>query len=335
MEFEVRITAQAEMFGNRLRKNVRRLKSWVRSREISCYRIYDRDIPEVPLSVDWYEGYLHIAEYARRSTSSMSDEAHEQWIDAIICAGSEALGVEMTRVFRKQRENQRGKKQYERLSSEGSVVVVSEGGHRFQINLSDYLDTGLFLDHRKTRALIGASAEGKDVLNLFGYTGSFSVYAAAGGAKTTTTVDLSRTYLSWTRRNFELNKISMDSGRHTFVHDGVRRFLDGKSRQGALYDIIVVDPPTFSNSKRMDDHFDVQRDHGALLMKALKVMSQGGVVYFSTNSRRFRMDSASLGHAEMEDITEETIPRDYRDRRIHKCYRIRRSSQGISDRPLL
>lgn len=323
MEFTVRIAAQAEMFSNRLSKNVRRLKSWIRSEGISCYRIYDRDIPEVPFSVEWYEGHLHIAEYARRSTSTLTAEEHERWVAALTQAGAAALDVEISKVFVKRRENQRGKKQYERLSDNGSDLVVGEGGHRFLVNLSNYLDTGLFLDHRKTRAIIGAIAEGKDVLNLFGYTGSFSIYAAAGGAKATTTVDLSRTYLSWARRNFELNGIPLDSERHNLVHDDVRRFLDATSCRGDRYDLIVVDPPTFSNSKRMDEHFDVQRDHVALLRQALSVLSPGGEMYFSTNSRRFRLDAASLEHIHIHDITEETIPRDYRDRKIHRCFRLR------------
>jgi 23S rRNA (cytosine1962-C5)-methyltransferase len=321
-----RTSTQAEMLANRVRKTAKKLRKWAEQQGITCYRIYDRDIPEIPLCIDWYAGRLHIAEYARRTNASMSTAEHEQWLDLLINASAAALDVDRAEIFIKRRQRQRGSDQYERFDSRGATFKVAEGGLTFEVNLSDYLDTGLFLDHRLTRELVRREARGKRVLNLFAYTGSFTVYAAHGGARATTTVDLSQSYLDWTSRNLELNHLN--TPRHRLIQADVLRFLWEPARKFERYDLAVVDPPTFSNSKRMSSHFDILEHHPNLLRRVFELMAPEGVVYFSTNARRFRLDEQSLGQTKIEDISEATIPEDFRDQRIHRCFRLRPAPQG-------
>lgn len=304
----------AEMFANRLRKNRRKLKSWRARSGVSCYRLYDRDIPEIPLAVDVYDGRLHIAEYARPG-------GKPGWLDAAVAAAAMTLEVPPSSVFVKRRERQRGARQYDRVAVKGRRFEVTEGGHRFWVNLSDYLDTGLFLDHRETRARFASEAAGKRVLNLFCYTGAFTVYAAGAGAGATTSVDMSRTYLDWARDNMTLN--GFDPGiKHRFLREDLVQMMDdpGDTRRG--YDLIVVDPPTFSNSKKMRRPFDIQRDHGRLLRFARSRARDGAVIYFSTNFRRFKLDGAATDGMDVVDITEDTMPTDFRNQRIHRCFRM-------------
>lgn len=324
-----RWTKQAEMLANRIRKNEKSLSKWRRKESISCYRSYDRDIPEIPLAIDVYEGRLHVAEYARRTTRDLSDEQRRSWLELLTVRAADQLEVDRDLVFIKRRERQRGATQYERFDRRGAVFIVHEGGLRFRVNLSDYLDTGLFLDHRTTRARVRGEAEGRRVLNLFAYTGSFSVYAADGGARSTTTVDLSATYLDWARENFALNEVTRDRERHQLIRADARRFLEEGAEQGRRWDLIIVDPPSFSNSKRVEEDFDLQRHHGELLRSTLSVLAPGGVIYFSTNLRKFRIDQEALMGVEVENVTEESIPRDYRDRRIHSCYRLTRRRRRV------
>ncbi|HYN28213.1 MAG TPA: class I SAM-dependent methyltransferase, partial [Burkholderiales bacterium] len=227
-----------------------------------------------------------------------------------------------------QRHGQRPEAQYRKLGPRGEDFIVGEGGHRFVVNLTDYLDTGLFLDQRQTRALVQRQAPGRNVLNLFCYTGSFSVYAAAGGAKTSTSVDLSNTYLDWARRNFELN--GMDAGRHRLVRADARRFVGDEATAGQGYDLIVLDPPSFSNSKRMQGVLDVQRDHVALIRGCVEILAPAGELLFSTNLRSFRMDAAALARFKIAEISSQTVPPDFRNRKIHKCWRICRDEGGAS-----
>ena len=236
----------------------------------------------------------------------------------------EVLEVPATQVYLKVRERQRGERQYERLAATGRFHQVAEGGHRFLVNFEDYLDTGLFLDHRDTRRLIGRLAAGKRFLNLFAYTGTATVYAARGGAAATTTVDLSRTYLDWARRNLDLNGIAGPD--HELIHadclDWVR-LVAGRRR----FDLIFLDPPTFSTSKRMDETLDIQRDHVALIRATLRLLEPDGTLIFSNNLRRFRLDSEGLPDLEITDLGPATLPRDFaRNPRIHNCWRIRRSA---------
>jgi 23S rRNA (cytosine1962-C5)-methyltransferase len=296
------------MLANRVRKNARHLGKWARREAVTCWRVYDRDIPEIPITVDSYEGALVINDYR-------AFERDDAWLDAAVAAVRATLAADEVFVKHRERFAHRGaEQQYERQSERGVWRTVREGGHRFRVNLSDYVDTGLFLDHRITRAL-AAAEPAATMLNLFGYTGAFSVYAAAAGMRTTT-VDLSNTYLDWAGENLALNRLTGE-----LVHADVREFLADARRGGRRWDLVVVDPPTFSNSKRMDYTWDLQRDHAALLRDVLAVCS--GVVWFSTNRRRFELalDDPALA---ITDMTRATIPPDFRDARIHHAYRIAR-----------
>jgi 23S rRNA (cytosine1962-C5)-methyltransferase len=327
------VAAVAEMLGNRVTRNARHLGKWARRDGVTCWRVYDRDIPEIPLTIDRYDAALVVADLRRfvgDDRDPEEDDDHParpratddpQWLDAMITAARTALGVAASDVFRKSRRRQAGRRegqQYERLADAGAWREVGEGGRRFHVNLSDYLDTGLFLDHRITRARFAAEAAGKRVLNLFAYTGAFTVYAATAGATASTTVDLSKTYLEWAGRNWAANAI--DGAAHVRVHADVRRFLADARSTGDAWDLAIVDPPTFSSSARMDYTWDVQRDHAALLRDVADVIAPGGVVWFSTNRRKFELDAAVEGT--VTDLTAATIPPDFRDQRVHHVYRI-------------
>jgi 23S rRNA G2069 N7-methylase RlmK/C1962 C5-methylase RlmI len=313
---------QAEMLVNRIRKNRRRLGPWLRAEAVACYRLYDRDIPELPLLVDWYDGRLHVSYLPRDDDGepdrpqSDDDDTRAELLTARI---ADALDVATDDVFLKRRERAPGGTQYERLGRGGPGIEVAEGGHRFLVNLADYVDTGLFLDHRITRRLVAAEARGKRFLNLFAYTGAFTVYAAAAGAASTTTVDLSQRYLDWAGRNLQLNGLVGPA--HRLVRDdAIAALEDGRVSGG--YDLVVVDPPTVSKSKRMRRPFDVQRDHAQLLRDVLAITAPGGAVWFSTNLRRFTLELDPGGRATVEDVTAKTIPPDFRDPRTHRCFRI-------------
>ncbi len=307
---------QAELFANRLRKMARHLRRWP-GRGITCYRLYDRDIPEVPLAVDVYEGRLHIAEYDRPHDRTPAE--HADWLDLMAKTAAEITDVPPERVYLKRRRRQKGTAQYGKVADTAAVCMVHEGGLTFEVNLSDYLDTGLFLDHRNTRGMVRDESAGKRMLNLFGYTGAFSVYAADGGAAETTTVDLSRTYLEWARRNLAAN--GFDKPVHRLQRCDAMEFLR-RHAPGEHYDLAVIDPPTFSNSKRTEEVFDVQRRYTELLLAAAKLMSPGGVIYFSTNFRRFKLDPAAVGPLTIREISRQTVPDDFRNKRIHRCWRM-------------
>ena len=308
---------QAAEFSNRLKKLSRHLRRWPTKRGITCYRIYERDIPEVPLVVDRYEDVLHIAEFDRPHERTAAQ--HADWLDHMVRNAAEALETPRELVFLKHRQRQRGDAQYERVDDRRAMRAVNEGGLKFQVNLSDYVDTGLFLDHRITRSMVREAAAGGRFLNLFAYTGAFTVYAAAGGAAETTTVDLSANYLDWAEENLRLNGLMGPA--HQFIRDDSREFL-ASLRGRPQFDLAVVDPPTFSNSKRLDGDWDVQRDHAGLLQQVLSVMRPGGTVFFSTNFRKFKLDEDALTGAVVREITKHTIPEDFRNKRIHRCWRI-------------
>jgi 23S rRNA G2069 N7-methylase RlmK/C1962 C5-methylase RlmI len=301
------------MFGNRLKKRARHLAKWARRSGVSCYRLYDCDIPEVPLVVDWYEGRLHVSAFAR-DNDPVRDDA---WLEALAVAAGEALGVARADVFAKRRGGQPGATQYERVDAARATFTVHEGGLAFEVNLSDYVDTGLFLDHRETRARVRAEASGKRFLNLFCYTGAFTVHAAAGGASASTSVDLSKTYLEWAGRNLALNRLA--SERHELVRADALEFL---RRPGEPYDLAVLDPPTSSNSKKMRAELDVQRDHVALVNATLAKLRPGGVLWFSTNFRRFKLDAEALEASALEDLSRATLPEDFRDLRARYVWRM-------------
>ncbi len=305
--------APAEMLANRLRKRARHLAKWARRTGVSCYRLYDCDIPELPLVIDWYEGRLHISAYAREGDPARDDA----WLDALAATAGEALGVARADVFAKRRGGQPGATQYERVDAARALFTVHEAGLAFEVNLSDYVDTGLFLDHRETRSRVRAEANGKRFLNLFCYTGAFTVYAAAGGAVASTSVDLSKTYLEWAGRNLALNGLA--APQHELVRADALEFLN---RSVEPFDLAVLDPPTFSNSKKMKSELDLQRDHVALVNATLAKLRPGGVLWFSTNFRRFKLDAPALHVAHIEDLSRATLPEDYRDVRARYVWRM-------------
>jgi 23S rRNA G2069 N7-methylase RlmK/C1962 C5-methylase RlmI len=295
----------AEMLANRVRKNARHLGKWARRTGTTCWRVYDRDIPEVPVTIDTYDGDLVVADYR-------IDAGDRGWLDDIVAAARHALDAREAFVKRHERlVDRRAGHQYER-GAEDAWRVVAEGGHRFRCNLGGYLDTGLFLDHRITRARVAAEPCAT-MLNLFAYTGAFTVYAAAAGMQTTT-VDLSATYLAWARENLELNGLAGE-----LVRADAIEFLADARRAGRRWELAVVDPPTFSNSKRMDGTFDVQRDHVALLDAVAAVTTK--IIWFSTNRRRFRFEW-QRADATIVDETHATISPDFRDPRVHRAWRI-------------
>jgi 23S rRNA (guanine2445-N2)-methyltransferase / 23S rRNA (guanine2069-N7)-methyltransferase len=308
---------QAEEFGNRLKKLARHLRKWPTKRGITCYRLYERDIPEIPLVVDRYEDALHIAEFERPHDRTPAE--HADWLDHLVREAARALETPRELVFVKHRRRQRGSAQYEAVDDRRAMRIVNEGGLKFQVNLSDYVDTGLFLDHRITRGMVRDAAKGARFLNLFAYTGSFTVYAAAGGAAETTTVDLLPGHLDWAEENLRLNGFA--GSQHRMVQADARDYL-ASLRGAPQFDLAVVDPPTFSNSKRMDDDWDVQQDHVDLLAATLARLKPGGLLFFSTNSRKFKFDETSLVDATAREISKHTVPEDFRNKRIHRCWRI-------------
>ncbi len=317
---------QVEVFTNRLNKRAKHIGKWARRNGVTCYRLYDADIPDVPLVVDRYEGYLHLSEY--HAPHKELPGPPETYRARMSDAARRTIGVPEGQVFYKTRRRTGRTEQYEKLSDERVTAVVQEGGLRFLINLSDYLDTGLFLDHRITRAMIrDITSELREsgpvrMLNLFSYTGSFTVYAADGGAAVTVSVDLSGTYTAWANENFRLNGI--DGANHRLETADVFTFLQRELVRGTTYDLIVLDPPTFSNSKKMARILDIQRDHGELLASCASLLRPGGLLLFSTNKRRFRLTDAPRSLA-FTDITSHTIPPDFRNQRIHHAYLAERS----------
>ena len=310
----------AEMFANRLSKDLKHYGRWAQRQGIQCYRLYDADMPEYALAIDIYQGeqrWAHAQEYA--APNSVDPRKAEARLHQALAVIPQVLEIPAERVFLKQRRRQKDRAQYQKLAAHGRFHEVAEGPCRFLVNFTDYLDTGLFLDHRLTRTLIRELARGKRFLNLFGYTGTATVCAAAGGALSTTTVDMSRTYLDWAHRNLALN--GLHGGRHEIIQADVLKWLDRETPR--RYGLIFLDPPTFSNSKRMAENFDVQRDHVALIMKTVRWLEPDGVLIFSNNHQRFKLDREALAELHVQDITRATLPKDFeRNPRIHGCWRI-------------
>lgn len=357
-----------QMFRNRLSKMFRHISKLAKRQGITCYRIYDHDLPEFPFCIELYEDKIYLAEYRRRH--GMTDEEHDAWLESCVPVVSEILDIPDERIYFRQRQRKAGRYgQYEKLSSEQEFFTVKEAGLSFKVNLTDYLDTGLFLDHRITRGMVREEAKGRQVLNLFCYTGSFSVYAAAGGATLVDSVDLSKTYLNWAEENMALNNVqapatdSLPASGNTssitdsqapvnaiaspvnavaspvnaglspgsavptpgqpvchFIHADVKQYLDELPAE--KYDLVIMDPPTFSNSKRMKDFLDIQRDHADLINKTLLAMKSGGVLYFSNNFRNFQLESDKIQAASIKDITKATTPFDFQGKLFRWCYRM-------------
>ena len=310
-------------FANRLKKNFKKLSKWAKQNAITCYRIYDADLPEYAAAIDIYAGeqtWINVQEYEPPKT--IDQHKADQRLAGLLSEIPQVLGVDNAQVFLKIRKKQRSTDQYEKHDDQGRFHIIEEGGCKLLVNFEDYLDTGLFLDHRPIRKLIQQQANNKRFLNLFAYTGSATVHAAMGGAKSTTTVDMSNTYIEWAKKNMALNK---NAGEHEFIQADCLDWLNTEANEAdrKQYDLIFLDPPTFSNSKRMDDVFDIQNDHVQLIKNATALLADNGVLYFSTNFRRFKMELSALSDLSIEDISASTIPEDFlRNPRIHYCWKI-------------
>ncbi|MDR2070611.1 MAG: class I SAM-dependent methyltransferase [Treponema sp.] len=321
---------QGEMLCNRLRKRHRHLKKWARRTGTGVFRLYDRDIPEIPLVLDLYGDAVSGALYKRPYEKEDAQEA--RWLEAMKDAVSLALEIPAARIFLKERSRQRGNSQYSKLPDRRFTLDVTEGGLRFTVNLSDYLDTGIFPDRRLLRSLVRSQAAGKRVLNLFCYTGSFSVYAVAGGAREVDSVDMSRTYLEWASVNFSLNgfdarmiqarDMPAQGGTSPFrlIRGDALRFIAEAHKAGLTWDLIVLDPPAFSNSKAMTGILDIRRDHRELIARTLDLLNPRGKLWFSANPRRFHLETGDFPQAITQDITEQIRDEDFRGKKIPICY---------------
>ncbi len=304
-------------FANRLRKNFKGLQKWTQKENIHCYRLYDRDLPEFNVAIDVYGNLLHVQEYAAPKT--IEEELVRLRRKLIFDEIKAVFNLKRSHLFIKTRKKQKGKKQYEKDKSKGKLIQVQEGPCRFLINLSDYLDTGLFLDHRPVRAMIGKYAEGKNFLNLFSYTGSATIHAAIGGATSTTSVDTSTTYLEWTRKNLANN--GFETQTHQTIKSDCLTWLQDTTEK---YELIFMDPPTFSNTKSKWKTFDIQHDHVKLINAGMNVLSQNGLLIFSTNFRKFKLDPTITKQYDVKDISLKSIPKDFsRNKKIHYCFEIR------------
>lgn len=307
-------------FANRLSKVYKHRSKLAKRQGISCFRVYDNDLPSFPFVVEVYDDKVYVAEYKRNH--GMDETGHETWLEQCLQLMVQTLETDADHVYVKERKrmSHRSDNQYQKLHYGDDFFLVQENGLNFIVNLSQYLDTGLFLDHRITRKMVGDESKGKRVLNLFSYTSSFSVYAAANGASQVASVDLSKTYLMWSENNFKENDLTGKN--YSFIHADVKQYL--KTLPANSFDLIVMDPPTFSNSKRMKDILDIQRDHVELINDCLHCLSEGGILYFSTNSRKFEMDVANINASEIKDITKATTPFDFEGKLFRLCYKIRK-----------
>lgn len=336
------IKYQSELFKNRLAKRSRHLKKWAQRNGIYAYRLYDKDIPEIPLAVDVYfpcgenkvqtgEAFINMALYKRPYEAEYEEEM--KWLNGMAKAAGEVMKIPDEHIFVKIRERQKGKSQYEKLSMQKRTFTINEGGSIFLVNISDYLDTGIFLDHRPLRLQIAKETSGKKVLNLFCYTGTFSVHAMKGNAYSVDSVDLSKTYLDWAEKNMKLNNINPVK---TFFHrSDVKEFLKKKNAEKALWDTIICDPPTFSNSKRTAGFFDINKDWKELCILCLGVLNKNGVLYFSSNSAKLKFDGNALEglyneKLKVTDLTNGSIPEDFCNKKIHRLWSISKDITGQS-----
>ena len=319
LEFDRTSSVTSEVavdFANRLQKNIKKIEKWAKQQGLDAYRLYDADLPEYNLAVDRYADHIVVQEYAAPKNID-ENKARQRLLDAVN-ATLQVTGIETNKLILKVRQKQKGTNQYEKLANKGEYFYVNEYGAKLWVNLTDYLDTGLFLDHRLTRKMLGKMAQGKDFLNLFAYTGSATVHAALGKAKSTTTVDMSNTYLNWAEQNLLLNDI--EGKQHKLIQADCLQWLEKCDRQ---FDLIFVDPPTFSNSKRMEDSWDVQRDHIKLMTNLKRILRPNGTIVFSNNKRGFKMDFTKLEELGLSavEISHKTLPLDFeRNKQIHNCW---------------
>ena len=327
LEFDRTSSVTSEVavdFANRLQKNIKKIEKWAKQQGLDAYRLYDADLPEYNLAVDRYADHIVVQEYAAPKNID-ENKARQRLLDAVN-ATLQVTGIETNKLILKVRQKQKGTNQYEKLANKGEYFYVNEYGAKLWVNLTDYLDTGLFLDHRLTRKMLGEMAQGKDVLNLFAYTGSATVHASLGKAKSTTTVDMSNTYLNWAEQNLLLNDI--EGKQHKLIQADCLQWLEKCDRQ---FDLIFVDPPTFSNSKRMEDSWDVQRDHIKLMKNLKRILRPNGTIVFSNNKRGFKMDFAKLEELGLSavEISHKTLPLDFeRNKQIHNCWLLQKDENN-------
>ena len=313
MEEEKKVNYFLKDFGKQLKNNHLAMRRYFDPRETDCYRVYDRNIGELPLTVDIYGSFVHVVDF--RDDPGNMDTGEVEITDTV----ARMLYVKRKQIVYKLRRTRSEKDQHVKLSESGEFVKVNENGLGFLVNLIDYTDTGLFLDHRRTREMVFELSAGKKVLNLFAYTGSFSVYAAAGGAAEVDTVDLSGNYLKWAQRNAELN--SLTGERYRFVKDDTSSFLKETRKKKKRYDVIILDPPTFSNSRKMDSTFDIQRDYVSMINSCVSLLTRGGLIFFSTNYKKFHFDPGRLRGLKAKDITASTIDVDFsKKKKPHRCW---------------
>ena len=299
---------------NCIRNKYKHLRKWAKRTLTNAIRIYDKEIKEYPLAIDYYDGRYCVQFF---TSTRETDEPPQNLVQEVIKTLKDLFGAGEDSIYWRTRIKRAKTEQYEKVDDEKEFFSVLEYGVKFRINLTDYLDTGLFLDHRETRQLVAKLSKGKRLLNLFAYTCSFSVHAAVAGAASTKSVDMSNTYIAWGQENFKINDLSLKN--NSFVRADCLKFLDEET---AKYDVIVIDPPTISRSKKMDGMFDIQEDYATLIKKALRLLEPDGVIFFSTNSRKFDFDPSHFPDCTIVDITEKTIPEDFHSHKIHRCWKI-------------
>jgi Predicted SAM-dependent methyltransferases len=303
---------------NCIRNNYRHVRKWAKRTMTDCFRIYDREIREFPLAIDYYAGRFCVHYFAK---TRESDDPPQKLVDLTVNTLTSLFNADPAAIYWRTRIKREKREQYEKAGESQEYFTVMEYGVKFKVNLLDYLDTGLFLDHRETRRLVAAESKGKRVLNLFAYTCSFSVHAALAGSTFTKSVDMSNTYTAWGRDNFKINSLSLIN--NEIVRADCMKFLDAEIRTGKKYDVIIIDPPTISRSKKMEGMFDIQLDYIFLLSKSLQLLSKGGVIFFSTNSRKFVFDKIAFASTTIDEISYKTLPVDFHDPKIHRCWKIK------------
>lgn len=308
---------KASPFKNCLRNNYRHVRKWARRTKTNCFRLYDRQLHHYPLAIDFYDNRYCVHYFSKHRDMPEAEPSLVQEVNQTL---QDLLGADIAHIYWRERIRRAKTQQYEKEDHKEDFFLVQEYGVHFGINLTDYLDTGLFLDHRETRQLVAKASKGKRLLNLFAYTCSFSVHAAVAGATFTKSVDMSNTYTAWGRENFEVNDI--DPTNHPIVRADCLVFLDEEIRSGIKYDVIVIDPPTISRSKKMEKMFDVQVEYGFLIQKALQLLEKDGVIFFSNNLRSFVFDEKLFEGCHTREISQQTIPFDFHDNKIHRCWKI-------------
>lgn len=308
---------------NRMRKNYRHIRKWAKRNRTNCFRIYDREIRQYPAAIDYYAGKFCIHYFSPSREKSDPPQALKLEIERSLKV---VFGVDSDAIYWRTRAKKKETRQYEKAGASCNFFIVEEYGLKFKINLEDYLDTGLFLDHRETRRLAASYSVGKKVLNLFAYTCSFSIHAAAAGAELTKSVDMSNTYTQWAKENFVLNSLSLNQ--NEVIRADCLKFLADEVKKGCKYDLIIIDPPTISRSKKMDSLFEIQKDYAALIHQSIQLLGEEGLILFSTNSRKFTFDYQLFPSCLIEEISAKTIPLDFHDPRIHRCWKISNLRNG-------